>query len=344
MVRRQMSSRVRAGTRPAALAATIAALRRRYGDHIIRTGADLAALPAATGLAPLSTGSLGLDLITGGLPRGHVSEYAGADGTGKGTLALAALAACQRAGGLALLVDADGAADPDALAAAGVDLDTLVLACPTTVREAWDVLAALSRCGALDLLVLASLPGMLALPRAGWSMPRLDRQLPRLVAAVRGRVTALLLTNLPLPPRPGATADTWETVGGPAIAQAAALRIALQPTGIRFTDYGDVAALRATARVVKHHGMALGPALPLDITPCGPHRAAELVALGRLVGCVAETALGLVMGEHILGRTVGRAVAALERDPALAALVEAQVRASWNGNAVHLPHTGTARR
>jgi hypothetical protein len=132
------------------------------------------------------------------------------------------------------------------------------------------------------------------------------------------------------------------------------LRIALQPTGIRFTDYGDIAALRATAHVVKHHGMALGPALPLDITPGGPHRAAELIALGRLVGCVAETALGLVMGERIpaeggsqsllLGRTVGRAVAALERDPALAALVEAQVRASWNGNAAHLPHTGTACR
>jgi hypothetical protein len=38
-----------------------ATLGRRYGDHIIRTGADLAALPAAMGLAPLSTGSLGLD-------------------------------------------------------------------------------------------------------------------------------------------------------------------------------------------------------------------------------------------------------------------------------------------
>src|SRR5919201_2028847 len=99
MVRRQTSSRVkaRASTRRAALAAAIAALRRRYGDHIIRTGADFAALPA-TGLAPLSTGSLGLDLITGGLPRGHVGEDAGADGTGEGKLALAALPACQHPG------------------------------------------------------------------------------------------------------------------------------------------------------------------------------------------------------------------------------------------------------
>src|SRR5205085_8953392 len=116
-------------------------------------------------------------------------------------------------------------------------------------------------------------------------------------AAVRGRVAALLLTNLPLSPCPGAAADAWETVGGPAIAQAAALRIALQPSGIRFTDYGDVAALRATARVVKHHGRAMGPALPLDLTPGGPHRAAELVALGRLAGWVAETPLVLVLAD-----------------------------------------------
>jgi hypothetical protein len=54
---------------------------------------------------------------------------------------------------------------------------------------------------------------VLALPRASWSMPRLDQQLPRLVSAVRGRVTALLLTNLPLSPRPGAAADAGLPIG-----------------------------------------------------------------------------------------------------------------------------------
>src|SRR3954464_16079241 len=113
--------------RQAQLETVIAALRARYGDHIIRLASDVAALPATAGLAPLSTGSLALDLLTGGLPRGALSEVAGPDGPGQGSLAAAALGACQRGGGLVLLVDADHAADPDALSAAGVDLESLIL-------------------------------------------------------------------------------------------------------------------------------------------------------------------------------------------------------------------------
>jgi len=110
------------------LRAVIAALRARYGPSIIRTGAEVLALPAVALSShgrPLSTGSLGLDLIAAGLPQGGIAEYAGVDGSGKEALAVAALAACQRAHGTALLVDADGAVDPDALCAAGVDLDQL---------------------------------------------------------------------------------------------------------------------------------------------------------------------------------------------------------------------------
>jgi len=137
--------------RQAALENAIAALRRRYGDRIIRMAADAPALVGASDPDALSTGSLSLDLLTGGLPRGQISEIAGPDGTGKGTLAYVALAACQRAGGLALLVDADNAADPDALRAAGVDLTRLLLAYPAGAAAAWDVLGALARCGALNL-------------------------------------------------------------------------------------------------------------------------------------------------------------------------------------------------
>ncbi len=141
--------------RPVRLDAVIAALRDRYGPHIIRRGADLAAWPmldVGDG-PPLSTGSLGFDLITGGLPPGGITELAGLDGSGKGTLALAALAACQRDGGLALLIDADGAVDPDSLVTVGVDIERLLLSCPTTAAEAWDIALALCRTDALRLVV-----------------------------------------------------------------------------------------------------------------------------------------------------------------------------------------------
>jgi len=77
---------VRRGTHGARLAAAIAAARRRWGDHIIRVGAEIAAPSTRMGLPALSTGSLGLDLSTGGLPRGAVAEYVGVDGAGAETL------------------------------------------------------------------------------------------------------------------------------------------------------------------------------------------------------------------------------------------------------------------
>jgi hypothetical protein len=236
-------------------------------------------------------------------------------------------------------MDADHAADPDALSAAGVDLESLILAAPSNATEAWDIVRALSRCGALDLLVVASLNGVLALPGAGWGVGYLERRLTRLVGVLRGRRTAVLVTNQPLPPRwrrgedgPEAREGSlWclETVGGAPVARAAALRVALRPAGVRFTPYGDVACLRSEAWVIKHHGSPRGPGVPLEIGPGGPRRAAELVALAEACGCLAHTTLGLRAAGCVLGRTAERAAVALESDPVLAAALEAEIRAAW---------------
>jgi len=313
----------------AALDVVVAALRRRYGAHIIRAASDLTASGPVSGTPTLSTGSLGLDLLTGGLVRGAFTEYAGVDGAGKETLAHTALARAQRDGGLALLLDADGASDPDALAAAGVDLSALTLACPTTAQEAWAALVALTRCGALDLLLVTSLSGLLNLPGAG-DLRLLRVWLPRLRLALRGRRTALLLTNAPLARDDADRARAGDTVGGAVMAQAASLRVALRPAGLRFGPHGDVVGLGATATVVKHHGLWRGPALPLELTEHGVNQARELVALGFLTGCVTATRLGLVAEGVALGRTEIRVAAALAADPDLAAALEARIRRAWD--------------
>src|SRR5262245_14277546 len=59
------------------------------------------------------TGSLGLDVAlgVGGLPCGRVIEIYGPESSGKTTLALEAIAQCQRRGGTAAFVDAEHALD-----------------------------------------------------------------------------------------------------------------------------------------------------------------------------------------------------------------------------------------
>jgi len=239
----------------------------------------------------LSTGSLGFDLITGGLPWGGITELAGLDGSGKGTLALAALAACQRGGGLALLIDADGAVDPDSLVTVGVDIERLLLSCPTTAAEAWDIALALCRTDALRLVVLASLPGLLALPGAATRSYRPDRGLALLQTALRGRRTALLLTN-----DLGTATTPRVPLGRATIAQVATLRLALDRRALRYGPHGDVVALRSLARVVKHHGLPREPPFLLDITPSGPRRGSCTHLMMRALTSLRAAASGATIG------------------------------------------------
>jgi len=73
-----------------------------------------------------SSGISHLDALTGGLPRGCLTEICGPASSGRTTLLLGALAAATRRGEFCALVDASDALDPHSAAAAGVELDRLL--------------------------------------------------------------------------------------------------------------------------------------------------------------------------------------------------------------------------
>src|SRR3984957_6040834 len=74
----------------------------------------------------VSSGIPAIDALTGGLPRGCLTEICGPPSSGRTTLLLAALAAATRRGEFCVVVDASDALDPHSAAAAGVDLDRLL--------------------------------------------------------------------------------------------------------------------------------------------------------------------------------------------------------------------------
>ena len=78
--------------------------------------------------APLtvSTGVAALDILTGGLPRGALSEITGPASSGRTGVMLAALAEATRRDEACALVDASDSFDPASAAVAGVDLDRLL--------------------------------------------------------------------------------------------------------------------------------------------------------------------------------------------------------------------------
>ncbi|MEL6845534.1 MAG: ATPase domain-containing protein, partial [Bacteroidota bacterium] len=111
-----------------ALQMTIDRLDKAYGKGtIMRLGesqkANVEAIP---------TGSLGLDVALGigGLPKGRIIEIYGPESSGKTTLAIHAIAECQKRGGIAAIVDAEHAFDRFYAQNLGVDTDNLLISQP----------------------------------------------------------------------------------------------------------------------------------------------------------------------------------------------------------------------
>lgn len=76
----------------------------------------------------------------GGLPEGRIIEVFGHESSGKTALACAFMAAVQRFGGVASLIETEHAFDPMRAASLGVDTDALVMSQPDTLEETLEVI------------------------------------------------------------------------------------------------------------------------------------------------------------------------------------------------------------
>lgn len=129
---------------------------------IMRLGDDAAKMDVEV----ISTSSIGLDIALGigGIPRGRIVEIFGPESSGKTTLALHIVAEAQKAGGNAAFIDAEHALDAEYAKALGVDIDNLLVSQPDTGEQALEILEALVRSGAVDVVVVDSVAALV--PRA----------------------------------------------------------------------------------------------------------------------------------------------------------------------------------
>ncbi|NOZ87305.1 MAG: recombinase RecA [Deltaproteobacteria bacterium] len=114
----------------------------------------------------VSTGSIGLDLALGigGLPRGRAVEIYGPESSGKTTLALSVVAQAQKQGGACAFIDAEHALDIVYAEKLGVKTADLLVSQPDTGEQAMEITEALTRSGALDVIVVDSVAALV--PRA----------------------------------------------------------------------------------------------------------------------------------------------------------------------------------
>ena len=110
----------------------------------------------------IPTGSLGLNaaLGVGGYPRGRIIEIYGPESSGKTTLAIHAIAECQKAGGIAAFIDAEHAFDRFYAEKLGVDIDNLFISQPDNGEQALQIADELIRSSAIDLIVVDSVAAL----------------------------------------------------------------------------------------------------------------------------------------------------------------------------------------
>ena len=170
------------------------------GEGLAKKGSLLAGLGARISVAsdlqprdaggePLATRVESLDrLLAGGLPKGTLVELTGRRSSGRFSIGLATLAAVTSRGESAALVDLGNHLDPASAKAAGVDLERLLWAHPTRVKEAL---------AAAEMLLATGFPLVVAdlglSPRGGRFLP--DAAWLRLARAAQAHGSVLLLLS-----------------------------------------------------------------------------------------------------------------------------------------------------
>lgn len=210
----------------------------------------------------ISTGALSIDsaLGIGGLPRGRIVEIYGPESSGKTTLALHAIANAQKAGGVAVLVDAEYAFDAAYAKKLGVDIDNLLVSQPDTGEQALEIVDTLVRSGAIDIVVVdsvaalvpaAEIEGEMGDSHMGLQARLMSQALRKLTGILSKSNTCLVFINQ-LRMKIGVMFGNPETTtGGNALKFYSSIRIDIRRIGA-LKDGDKVVGNRTRVKVVKN--------------------------------------------------------------------------------------------
>ncbi len=321
--------------RKKALSVAINQIERQHGKGaIMRLGADYARVR----IGAISTGALVLDHATGigGIPRGRVTEIYGPESSGKTTLTLHVIANAQRAGGVAAFIDAEHALDIGYAEKLGVDVENLLVSQPDTGEQALEIVEALVRSGALDVVVIDSVAALV--PRAeiegemgdahvGLQARLMSQALRKLTGAIGRSNTSVVFTNQ-IREKIGVMFGSPETTsGGRALKFYASLRLDIRRIAA-IKDGGEPVGNRTRVKVVKNKCAPPFRQAEFDIMfNEGISRTGVLVDLGEEHGIVQRAGAWYAYGDDVrLGQGRENAKIFFTENPDIADEVEARIR------------------
>ncbi|MBQ0104182.1 MAG: recombinase RecA [Prevotellaceae bacterium] len=291
----------------------------------------------------IPTGSLSLDLAlgVGGYPKGRIIEIYGPESSGKTTLAIHAIAECQKAGGIAAFIDAEHAFDRFYAQNLGVNISELLISQPDNGEQALEIADQLIRSAAVDIVVVdsvaaltpkAEIEGDMGDNKVGLQARLMSQALRKLTATISRTNTTCIFINQ-LREKIGIMFGNPETTtGGNALKFYASVRIDIRKKET-MKNGDDAIGNTVKVKVVKNKVAPPFRKCEFDIMfGKGISRSGELLDLGVEYNVIKKSGSWFSYNDSKLAQGREATKQLIEDNPDLAAELEEQIREAIKGN------------
>lgn len=316
-----------------ALENALALIEKNFGKGAIMKLKD----EVVSDVEVIPTGCLSLDMALGigGVPRGRIIEVYGPESSGKTTVCLHVIAEAQKLGGTAAFVDAEHALDPRYAQSLGVKIEDLYVSQPDNGEQALDIVEALVRSGAIDIIVVdsvaaltpkAEIEGDMAANHVGLQARLMSQALRKLTAIISKTKTCLIFINQ-LREKVGLVFGNPEvTPGGKALKFYCSVRMDVRKKD-PIKDGGDVIGNKTAIKVVKNKMAPPFRTAEFDIIyGKGISKEGNIVDLAVANGIFKKSGSWLSYNDERIGQGRDRVVQYLKENPDLAQEVEYLVK------------------
>jgi len=317
-----------------ALGAALSQIERQFGKGSVMRLGDIT---EHRDLEVISTGSLTLDLAlgVGGLPRGRIVEIYGPESSGKTTLTLQVIAACQAIGGTAAFVDAEHALDPAYAERLGVNTSELLISQPDTGEQALEITDMLVRSSAVDIVIIysvaaltpkAEIEGEMGDQHMGLQARLMSQALRKLTANIKRSNTLVIFINQ-IRMKIGIMFGNPETTtGGNALKFYASIRLDIRRIG-NVKNGDEIIGSETRVKVVKNKVAPPFRQAEFDILYNeGISREGEIIELGVLHHFVDKAGAWFSYKGQKIGQGKDNARLFLKEHKDLAQEIEAKIR------------------
>ena len=290
----------------------------------------------------IPTGSIGLNaaLGVGGYPKGRIIEIYGPESSGKTTLAIHAIAECQKAGGIAAFIDAEHAFDRFYAQKLGVDVDNLYISQPDNGEQALEIADQLIRSSAIDILVVdsvaaltpkAEIEGDMGENKVGLHARLMSQALRKLTGTISKTKTTCIFINQ-LREKIGVMFGNPETTtGGNALKFYASVRIDIRKQNAPIKDGDTAIGSQVKVKVVKNKVAPPFRKAEFDIIYGeGISKLGEIVDLGVSLNIIKKSGSWFSYGDTKLAQGRDAVKEMLKDNPELCEELEAKIMEAMN--------------